>query len=190
MRKTTLILIVAMVSCPTLAAYATTQLGWADEFSSAFANCANTTCSVGGWYDTTAGTTEPLTWSYVGKQGANSTGRANARERVAFSFRDDTTSGCSTQTVQIARYRSTTIPTEGTNCPSSITFTFVGSTSTTVDSCQFPNSDELYWNRNLPVFDFSLETATGNVAYKSIVTRTDSLGGTNTTTQCFKILWQ
>ena len=168
-----------------------TQLGWADEFDSSFVYCKNTDCTVGSFYDgyVTQGSHLPKTWAYVGKQGSDPTGRSNAREHTNLAYRDDNTTGCSTQTAQIARYRTTSPPVDGSSC--NVTVAYVTAASVTVDSCQFPNADLYYYHRMNPTLNFSAETATWTtVGYKSVVTQTDSLGGHRSDIGCFKILWQ
>jgi hypothetical protein len=168
--------------------HATTQMSWADKFISGWAACANNDCEVAPEF-ASSNSIQPARWQLVGKQGSTSTGRAAAREQVNLHFRDDSVTGCSTQTVQVARYRTTSPPAEGSSC--SATVTYVTASSVTLDSCQFANADVYYWNGNSPTLDFSAETVTsGTVGYKSVDTTTNSLGSGSSGVGCFTILWQ
>lgn len=192
MRRASGWLLAAITMALPAGGYAATQLGWADEFETGVLSCRNTQCSIVGHYVNGIGNNNhtPPRWSFVGKQGANAAGRANARERLMFYYQDSTVTGCSTITGQLARYRTASPPSEGSSC--SVTATFVAAKSVTVDSCQFPNVDTYHWDAMLPNFDFSAETAASGsaIGYKSILTYTDSLGGVGSSTQCFKVLWQ
>ena len=167
--------------------FATTQLGWADEFATSTIQCANSACQ--GSYRYNGGNSDgPNQWTYVGTQGSDSAGRANAREESNFFFRDDSTTSCNAETVTIARYRNASPPNEGNAC-STGTVTYVGSTSLTVDSCG-PLSDTFNYTADAPVFNFSAETATGTtIGYRSITTYSNSLGAGGSITNCFRIQW-
>jgi hypothetical protein len=181
-------LFVTMAGVPA-ALHAATQLGWADSFVGANVLCVDSACTIVANYVGSITGTGTVRWQYVGAQGSDSTGRANAREQANFTFRDDETFGCSAQTVQISRYRTTSPPAQGNTCDSATT-TFVGSSSQTFDSCVFPNGDVYFQHRLLPTFNFSAETATNaTIGYRSVVTVTNGSGGGGSSVGCYKIRW-
>ena len=70
----------------------------------------------------------------------------------------------------------------------------MGSVSHTVTSTVFQPADYLYFNRMLPVFNFSAETAGPGtvVGYRTNLTATIEAGGTPASTSqsgCYKINW-
>ena len=167
---------------------AATHLGWADEFSVVDVFCENDNCSWDDVYADAGGTPYASRWQYVGAQGSDPAGRANAREEINFGFRDDSTGGCSTQTVQMTRYRTTSIPALGSSCD--VSASYVGVASQTFDSCGFPLGDTYTQHRLLPAMNFSAETATNQaVGYRVVTTYTNSLGGGASLVYCYKIWW-
>jgi hypothetical protein len=181
------LLVIVAASLVAPLTYAANHLGWADAFISADVQCANDNCTGYAVYANGTGTYLAQRWQFVGGQGTDSEGRANARERVNFNYRDDNLS-CSTQTVQIARYRTTSVPSVGTTCGTHASF--VGTASTTIDSCQFTGNDTYNSNRLTPEMNFSAETAVGAiVGYRSVMTYTNQLGVGGSATSCFKIEW-
>ena len=186
MRWRTLVALGAALFIP-LVSHATAYYGWADKFTTSSIACLNDNCSGVPWFDGSGD--DPRKWEAVGQQGHDSTGRSNARERLEWEFADNNTNGCSTQTAQISRYRTTSPPSQGSSC--SATASFVTSTSITVDSCIFSNGDTYYRNGYSPTLNFSTETASGaTIGYRSITTVTNSLGAGPSITNCFKIVWQ
>lgn len=190
-KRSQLVIVLLAIAVTVSVTSATEYLGWADEFLSA---------RVGYWrYDifedwsvyhnwAALQSAEPPTWSYVGQQGANATGRANAREEIMFSYRDTSTTNCGTASATLARYRTTTPPAVGSAC--TVTLPVVGSVTQTFDSCGFNVADRLWQNRLLPVYSFYQETAGAGttIGYRSIVTET--VGANNTVKEgCFKIKW-
>lgn len=168
--------------------FASIYLGWADQFVSfdVIREPASGLFRVSPIYGISPGI--PRSWSYLGGQGGNAGGRANARERVNFQFSDETATSCFTGTVQLARYRVTPTPAEDSSC--AVSGAFVASASYTIDSCQFALTDTFYSNRLQPTLDFAAETiASGTVAYKTVATSTNAVGGSISSTACYKIQW-
>ena len=172
-----------------------TYLDWADKFVQAYVTCVsdnydNMECTIDDlWDDYWAWS--PPTWEYLGAQGASSTGRANAVEQIMFQFRDSN-SGSYTATTTLARYRTTSPPSEGSSCTGG---TFVDSVSRTVSSTGFSGADWYLNNRELPTMDFSAETATSGttVGYRSVVSFSADNGGTPITgnsSGCYDIYWE
>lgn len=87
---------------------AVNYLDWADEFISARITCENNACTTFGYFNGDGPTFVARPWWYIGRQGTDAQGRANARERSNFIFTDNATGTCSTQTLQLARYRTAT----------------------------------------------------------------------------------
>ena len=128
----------------------------------------------------------PPTWTYLGRQGANATGRANARAKVMMRFRDASSTEFGQFTLSLSRTRrDVAMPLEGTSCE--VAGTFVGTSSTVYESTA---ADWKFNNRLLPVFDFGLEFAPPGVTvgYKEVVVLSAS-SGTGQRTGCYKILW-
>lgn len=168
---------------------AVNYLDWADEFISARITCENNACTTFGYFNGDGPTFVARPWWYIGRQGTDAQGRANARERSNFIFTDNATGTCSTQTLQLARYRTATPPAIGQPC--SATAAFAASASYTIDSCQFANADKYYISSLNPVLDFAAETAVNaTIGYRSVSTVTNSLGQTASSTNCFRIQWQ
>lgn len=166
--------------------------GWADEFLGAWINCkitnSSSQCSLDhSW--TGLDSNAPPTWEYVGNQGANAAGRAAAREKIMFRFWEVSTVSCTSVTVNLARFRTTSPPVPGSSC--SVASTFVTSSSVTMDSCQFALSDTYVNNRLLPILDFSLEAAGPGttIGYRSSVTATGISGSSVNQVGCFRISW-
>lgn len=194
-------------------ASATLYLGWADEFLGGFIECrtetgaSNNGCIIrsfyGGeyWldsniYDYAAGPT----WQFLGTQGANSTGRANARSKYMFRFRETNSQTSNSATVTVSRYRAVSnIPQEGGTCSSAVPnaglAAFVGSVSQTMDTVGLPAADYRINQRLLPSYSFSQEIAAAGtvVGYLEALTITTGNGmtvfGSATKWGCFKIQW-
>lgn len=173
-------------------AAASTHFGWADEFVSAHAKMRLSTD-----YDEYANTYfhwdvehywegHGEEWAYVGAQ-ADGAASANAVEEVMFDF-EDTHYTCYSVTARIERWRTTSPPSIGSSCLDSIQ-SYVGSRDHTVSSCAFNPDDSLHWHRLLPTYDFSEETATGTIGYRSRVTMFDNQSNARSETGCFKIEW-
>lgn len=189
-------------------------LGWADEFVTGLVTCRADTgggssngCTVRSlwagetWlenniYDYINGPT----WQYLGAQGASATGRANAKSKVMFRFRDSDTATGQSITTTISRYRTTGtgIQPQGGTCSAAIPnagyASFIGSASQTLDSVGIPAADYKNNMRLLPVYSFSQEIALSGtvVGYLEAITGTGSMGfnGSATKWGCFMILWQ
>lgn len=169
-------------------AYATTQLGWAGQFRITGVACENDACTGLLEWGLGVGTPYASHWDYVGQQGIDTAGRANAKEVVDFMFRDSSQSGCSSETVQLARYRTSSPPSVGSSC--SVSATFVASASQTFDSCQFPASDTYTQHRLLPSLNFSAETAVGTtIGYRTVTTHTNQNGVFGSLVECYTIRW-
>ena len=174
-------------------ATATDFLGWADQFLGAEVHVnfwdppAGEVAVLHKWRH--AYTWEPATWDYVGAQGANATGRANAREFIMYRFRDNS-SACLAGTASLARYRVSPRPSPGTTC--NVSSTFVTSTSQTYDTCGFLPGDHLFQNSTAPTLNFSAETAGPGttVGYRSIATISTSDGQNSSQVGCYSIYWQ
>ena len=139
-------------------ARATFTVGYADEFVSAIAECneSNCTTQLALWSQTSGA--DGSRWAILGQQGANATGRANAREKVMFKYLDSSTTASGTVTVNLARYYTDSPPAKGAAC-NSVTQTYVASASQTLGtSSGFPAQTGVN-NRMLPVLDFHLDTA-------------------------------
>ena len=194
MRLRTALLIAATSVLFVGTARAALYFGWADEFLGGRVDC-NLTSGSPACAATTAwsgtGTGEPPTWDYVGGQGATATGRANAREKIMFRFREASTTSCFTITANLSRARTTSPPAPGSSC-SAVAVTFVGSVSQTFDSCGFAPADTYNNMRLLPVFNFSGETAGSGttVGYRTTTTETDNIGGgSGSSFGCYRIAW-
>jgi hypothetical protein len=174
---------------------ATDYLGWADAFLTGSVDVRTASNGVTTWtvrhlWRPRSGEVTPETWQYVGAQGANSTGRANARERLMYRFREQYTGGCSSATAYIYRYRTTSPPSVGNACNSAST-TYVGSVSKTYDTCGLNAGDTYLNHRYIPEYNFSSETASAGstIGYRSIIS---VIVGTQSSSDegCFKIYWQ
>ena len=191
------------LSCVLAAATATAAIhrGWADEFVTHYLDC-NTSDSESKCQDHTLDVPnlEPgpfywPPWETIGKQGANSAGRANAREKIMFRFRDVSTTKCESVTLTITRFRVTnppgpTYPTQ-TYCDAAIG-SFVGSVSRNIHSCSpYAISDHLVQARLLPVYDFSTDISLPGqtIGYRSLLSAQRSTGTVATGKSCFRIDW-
>jgi hypothetical protein len=202
MRKVTAIITVvtAGLIVRASAAHGALVLGWVDEFTAGHAECYRpngasvmtcTTASLfntGFWAAATGNnaSTAPA-WAYFGAQGANATGRANARGKVMFRFNGTNGSDGSgfSVTTSYARFRiaAASIPPLGGTC--STQGTYIGQMTQTFDSYSAGASGVRINNRLLPVFDYSAETSTGDVGYRDVI----GFAGGATQSGCYKIQW-
>ncbi|HTR51849.1 MAG TPA: hypothetical protein VMJ10_14135, partial [Kofleriaceae bacterium] len=128
------------------------------------------------------------TWSFLGQQGANATGRANAVGKISFWFN---AINCGTMnyisiTSEINRYRVSPVPSLGSAC--STQGTYWGTALQTFDSSAAGIYGQYVNNRLLPTYDFHQETVTGDVGYRDNITYINGVysGSDN---GCFQISW-
>lgn len=179
-------------------------LGWVDEFLAGHMECyrpngGNPACGAASNFDTVHwagvwGTNAPTapSWAYLGQQGANATGRANARGKVMFRFNiTNLSSGAFQQiTTSYDRFRRSTIPPLGAACGSGGGETYIGTVNQTFDSFYAGASGNQINNRLLPVFDFRAETGIGDIAYREVIRGTDSAHNPiPANSGCYKIRW-
>lgn len=196
-------LVIILVTATTSLSSAAVYLGWADEFIGGYVDCSlDSALGTNGchahnfwagqyWLDPSVfDTNHNPTWSYVGQQGGNTTGRANAKEKIMFSFREASNTATGSATTSLSRFRVTSPPADGSAC-SAASGVFIGSVSQTLDSGSTIDADWKFNSRLLPVYDFAAETATGGavVGYKTNLTITNMAGQSATKTGCYKIKW-
>jgi hypothetical protein len=169
------------------------NLDWADEFVTGRVNVKMIGSSGHGTIDhffDQNGSDEPPTWTWMGGQGANQGGRANAREKVMTSWYEGSSS-CFGVTINLARRRVFPVPGLNQGCNSGQQ-TPVGSVSYTKNSCVFPAGDWDISMRAKPVFDFALDTSLVNqtAGYVSTISSTSSSGMAGASlTGCYAISW-
>jgi hypothetical protein len=183
-------------------AVAAVEQGWADEFFSGFVECTTTIngCNVSNYFagpfwiqDNINDTTTFPTWAYVGMQGSNATGRANARSKVSSRFYENDPAGGRVMTVTLDRKRVLwpNFPGEGALCPGTVNGTFVGSAQYTINSMSVP-ANYHFEQRLLPVMNFSAEFTVGqDTGYIETITVNTGGGMGNTASEvgCFKLRW-
>ncbi len=176
----------------------TVYLGWADEFMVGHIICNHPVAGVEHFCELRhlwAGHANPLLntrWSYLGAQGVSAAGRANAVEKVQFSFREAADDQCAGITVTLSRWRRTSPPAEGTACNDGIQFA-AGSSSYTRNSCAGGNADHLHNHRTYPRMDFSQESPTvgQTIGYRSRVQGQNDYVPSDDAYEdgCYKIYW-
>lgn len=197
-RARTLLAMLVGIGITAGGANAAVVLGWVDEFNAGHAECYRPngapvmSCSVSSLFDPSFwaaaygnnSSTAP-SWAYLGTQGANATGRANARGKVMFRFNATNASNGAGYSITItyARYRTFSIPPLGGTCSSQ--GTYIGQRTTTFDSYSAGASGLRVNNRLMPVFDFLDETATGDIGYRDLI----GPPGGPTVSGCYKIQW-
>lgn len=120
-----------------VAVAAVEHLDWADEFLGGVVDCVGgnqLTCSIyNHWYS-----------QWVGAQGSDQGGRANAREKVMTMWEVLNEGGiCYGVTITLSRFRW-----DGS------TYAYVGSKEYTKNSCVFGPDEYDYSNRLKPIYDF------------------------------------
>jgi len=178
-------------------------LGWADEFLSGFVVC-NSNPQNGGsggctvrsvwsgryWIQSNIDdATMFQTWSHVGMQGSDAAGRANAKSKTLFQFREASTTLGYQATVTVARYRMDSPPVAGSACAAGYDV-FVQSAAHTISSYT-PVGDTRIESRLLPIINFSTETQINHtVGYRESITLSGMPGDSSTKNGCFLIEWR
>jgi hypothetical protein len=195
-------LVVGCVALFAARARAQLFLGWADEFTSGHVTCSipsaqSNKCLIHHfWLTNPAQDQYPVSWDFVGGQGSDLQGRRNAREKIMFNFRDASSSHAITATVDLFRWRVTNPPSPGSDCLDGGFGTFLGGSSYTTTSNQFPLEAHYHNHRLRPIFDFESEGGFGGqtVGYRSLLRLSGQIhpsGSPQVIDQngCFKIHW-
>lgn len=170
------------------------SLGYADEFALGWIDCTsdNFSCTWVNLYQGRSGSSEvladaPNRWEFIGQQGANSTGRSNARVKLMFRWEQLTGANCLTSTATISRFKVTSSrPTVGSPCDSG-TQSLQAVSSQTFTDCT--SGETKIQQRLLPTHNFSAETATsGDIGYRETLGFTSS-EDSGSQDGCFTIHW-